>query len=45
MLAVGTEVDTVSVGDRVIFGKFSYQDVEALEGALVWAKDIEAVLE
>ena len=45
VMAVGDEVDTVHVGDRIIFGKFSYQDVEPLGGALVWAKDIEAVLE
>ena len=45
VLAVGSDVGDIAVGDRVIFGKFSYQEIPELEGALVWAKDVEAILE
>jgi co-chaperonin GroES (HSP10) len=41
---IGEQVTTVTVGDRVLFGKHSTLDVEG-HGMFIWEADIIAVLE
>ena len=43
VLSIGPNVDTVAVGNRVIYGKFSAQELE--DSVLVHEDDIIAVLE
>ncbi len=43
VIAVGDQVTTVKIGDRVLFGKHSTLDMA--EGVFIWEQDIIAVLE
>ena len=44
VIAVGAEVDTVRMGDRVLFGRHSMIEVDGV-GLVLWEKDVMGVLE
>lgn len=44
VIAKGDQVESVEVGDRVIYPKFNYETIEG-HGILVWERDLVMVLE
>lgn len=47
VVAVGADVDTVSPGDKVLFGRYAGTaiQVEGEECVLLWARDVMGVIE